>query len=380
MTKDAGGDAGHLPPLKSEQKDWSPGATLEFADFVGPKGSDGKRVCIDRFVVRVTGVITVAGAAFDGRDVCRLLQNIVVEQRDGRHRWNLTGFKSRIASIKYNGIDRHDEHADIAIAAGATVDFRIVIPMAKRFTRRPKDYSLPADLFRKITINCASLAGAATGATVLSANDLDVYVLAEFHEEDADEAIEAKSEDTVKAIDFTSNTQVRATLSGAVHDMDIVRETTTAGGGLITGITDARVDDLGIPQLTRSDLKHSYTERRGIAPSALTTGAERFNDPWRGGTALAIITATPETSVWDGKVVESAKVDVGTGAAGLALITREILDKSQSNFNTAAATWNAQASTARAKTASKSKRELSNWTKNPRALRVMPLSVLRRAG
>jgi hypothetical protein len=367
----AGGDSGHLPPFKSEQKDWAQNSNLEFFDFVPLRGGKGGRVVIDRLIIRLTGTITVAAANFDGRDVARLFQNIIVEQRDGRQRWNLSGFKSRQASIILNGIERHAEHADIAIGAGATVDFRLVIPMAKRYTRRPKDFSLPADVLRKVILQCGTYAGAATGATVLSAADLDVYVCAEWHEEDS---VEIKSEDSVKSIDFTSNTQAKTSLSGTVHDMWITRETTTAGGGVITGITDARCDELGIPVLTRSDLAHSYTEKRAIAPSGLTTGAERFNDPVRQGTVLPLVAATPETSVWDGKLVDTLKVDVGTGAANLSLVTREVLKKSQENFNAQAAMFGIKPSELRMKTALKSKRGFDEH-RDPRAVSVAPWSA-----
>lgn len=376
MNLAAGGDAGHLPPWKSEQKDLIPGgANLEFYDFVPLRGGKGGRVVIDRFVIRITGTLTVGTAAWDGRDVCRLLGNVVVEQRDGRQRWNLSGFKSRIMSIKYNGIERHNEHADIAAAGGQTVDYRLVIPMAKRSVRRPKDFSLPADVFRKVIITPNALANAQTGTSVLSVPDLDVYVMAEWHEE---HSVEIKAEDVVKSIDFTSQTQVRMQLSGAVHDMDIVRETSTAGGGLITAITDARCDELGIPTLTRTDFVHTYRERRGVGNTNTTTGGERFKEPFIDGQALAIVTATPETSLDDGKLVESIKVDVGTGAANLALVVREVVDKSQSNYNAQAAMFGIQAGRnggLRMKTQGKTKRDFAAWTGNDRAKKVFPWSA-----
>jgi hypothetical protein len=366
------GDSGHLPPWKSEQKVWAAGSNLEFYDFVPLRGGKGGRVVIDRLIACVQGTLTVATTAWDGRDVPRLLQNIIIEQRDGRQRWNLTGYKSRLMSIKYNGIERHAEHADVAVGASQTIDLRLVIPMAKRFVRRPKDFSLPADVFRKVIVNCAALANAQTSTSVLSAAALNVYILAEWHEE---HSVEIKSEDVVKSIDFTSNTQVRASLSGAVHDADIVRETSTAGGGLVSGITDARCDELGIPVLTYNDYKHAYTERRAIAPSFTTTGGERFKDPFRNDQALAIVTATPETSLDDGKVVESMKIDVGTGAANLSLITREVVDKSQSNFNAQAAMFgiNPRADL-RMKTQGKTKRSFGEWSSD-RSKKVFPWSA-----
>jgi hypothetical protein len=363
------GDAGHLPPWKSETKTWAASTPFEFFDFVPLRGGKGGRVVVDRFILVISGTITVGTANWDGRDVPRLIGNTVIEQRDGRQRWNLTGYKSRIMSIKYNGIERHQEHADVVVGAGQAVELRLVIPMTKRYVRRPKDFALPADVFKKVIINTAALASAQTGTAALSAGAFSMYVLAEWHEENS---VEFKSEDVVKSIDFTSNTQAKASLSGAVHDMDIVRETTTAGGGLVTGITDARCDDLGIPLLTFNDLKHAYTERRAIAPSsAVATGNERFTDPYRGGQALSMITATPETSLDDGKIVETLKVDVGTGAANLSLITREVVDKSQSNYNAQVAMFGVQPQ--KVKTAAKSKPAFADHS--DRAKRVYPWSA-----
>src|SRR5262245_44613115 len=116
-------------PFKSETKAVVMGQPMEFFDFVPLRGPNGGRVCVDRFIVVVTGVITVATALWDGRDVCRLFAQILVEQRDGGGRWNLSGFKSRMASIYCNGIDEHQEHGNVAIGAGQAIDFRLIIPM-----------------------------------------------------------------------------------------------------------------------------------------------------------------------------------------------------------------------------------------------------------
>lgn len=373
MTSAAGASPGHLPPFESEIKDWRPGATLEFADFVDLRGGNNGRVCVDYYVVHVTGTITVADLAYDGRDVCRLLSRIAVESRDGRKRWNLSGFKSRLASIKYNGIEYHEEHPNIAIAAGATVDYRLIIPMTKRHVRRGKDFAQPADVFRKVIIECNSYAGAATATTTLSAADLDVFITAEWHEEDID-SVEVKSEDYVSSTDFTTNTQAKLLPSGAIHDLDIVRETTTAGGGLITAITNVRCDALGTGTRSRGVLKHSYTARRGYAPSSSSaTGGERFKEPVRDGQMLPLVTSTPETSVWDGKLVDQLKVDVGVGAADLSLISREILKKSAENYASQAALFGLDGGAARIKTANKTKRDFADH--DDRRIGVAPWSL-----
>lgn len=371
MSQSGGGDAGHLPPWTSEEKDWGEGKKLEFYDFVPLRAGKGGRVVVDRFVIWITGDITVATAAQSGEDLCRLLDNIIVEERDGGQRWNLSGYLSRIESIKMNGIERHDEHADLAIGADQTVAYKLVIPMSKRHIRRPKDVSLPSDVFRKVILTCASYASAATGTAVLSAADLTVYVTAEWHEETS---VEVKACDRVKSIDFTTNTQVRTQLNGAVHDMDICRDDgSTDGGASVSAITNVRVDELGIPLTKAAVLKHSYLERRGLAKSGTTAGGKRFLDPFLDDKALAVITATPETSLDDGKIVPTLKVDLGAGAANLQLVTREVVDKSQSNYNAQAAMFGIRA--LRMKTAGKTKRSFAEWKNNERAQRVFPWSA-----
>jgi hypothetical protein len=361
----------HYPDYKSKQEDFVPSGNIEFADFVPLRGGKGGRVVIDAFVLRIFGTITVAGAVWDGRDVWRLINHITVETRSGRQRWSLSGFKSRMASIKFNGIERHQEHADVAIGAAQAVDLYALIPMRKRKVRRGKDYAMPADVFRKITITWNSLAGAATAATVLTVDSLDAYVLAQWHEENG---VEIKAEDQVKSINFTSNTQVTAKLNGALHDAFICREPAgggTVGGDVITAITDVRCDELNMAPLLRQDLVHQYTEKNAVAPSGLTSGAERFKDPFRDGKALPVFTSDPDTKLWDGRVVENATFNVGTGAASLNLVTREVLKKSESDFHAQAAQYGINPASLRMKTAGKTRRGLGDgWTKRQKGVAV----------
>lgn len=351
-------------PFKSETKVFAAGSYLEFTDFIPLRGPSGGRVVVDKFIVCINGTITVATAAFDGRDLPRLMALLTVEDRAGRQRWSLSGYKSRIASIHFNGIEEHAEHANVAVGAAQAVDYRLIIPMTKKYLRRGKDFAIPSDIFKKIAITFNSLAGAATSTTVLSAPTLNVYILAEWHEE---HSVEFKSEDIVKSVDFNSTTQGKLSTSGALHDLLLVREPAaagTAGGDVITAITDARLEDLGTGVLTRQDLVHSYSVKRQVCPSALTVGAERFAEPTREGKVLPIIVADAETSVWEGKVLDSVKIDVGTGAAGLAAVSREIVEKSQANYTAQMARFQLQPSMIRMKTAGKSRRALADqWSK-----------------
>lgn len=354
----------HNPPYKSETKPFAASSPVDFSDFVPPRGPSGGRNVIDYFVICLAGTITVATAAWDGRDVWRALGQIGVEDRSGKLRWQLSGFRSRLASIYFNGIERHSEHANVAIGAAQTVDLRALIPMRKRFIRRGKDFSMASDVFRKVSIQFNSLAGAATSTTVLSAPSLNCYVLAYCHEE---HSVEFKCEDVIKATDANSNTQGKLALNGAVHDLFACREPAaagTAGGDVITALTDARIEDLGTPLLTRGDLVDDYTRKRAVSPSGTTAGAERFLDPVRGGTVLPILTADDETSVWEGKVLDSMKIDLGTGVAGLSFVSREITEKAQANYNAQLAKFGLRGDQLRMKTDGKSRRGMGDgWTK-----------------
>lgn len=328
----------HWPEYKSDAKPVNPGSFTEFFDFVPLVAPDGGRVVIDKLILCVQGTITVATALWDGRDVARLFGLCTVEKRDGRLRWSMSGYKSRLASIKYNGIDEHQEHGNVAIGAAQAVSLRLIIPMRKNFTRRPNDFALPADAFKKVTCTWNALANAQTGTTVLSAATLTAYILVEWHSESK---VEFKCDDLVKSVDFTSPTQVRTSLSGVLHDFDVCKEDTTAGGALVTAITDARIEDLGTPILTFGDLQHSYTAKRKIAPSgAVTPATERFLDPVREGKLLPVMTADSATSPWDGRIVDSLKADFGTGLAGASIITREVVDKSQADYQATVQRYN----------------------------------------
>jgi hypothetical protein len=368
----------HNPPWKSETKAIVLNSPMEFYDFVPPTGPKGGRVVVDAFILCIQGTVTVATAAWDGRDVPRLANLIDVLQIDNRSRWQLSGLKSRLASIWLNGIEQHQEHGNVAIGAAQAIDLRLIIPMAKRYTRRPKDFSLPADVFRKFVVNWATLAAAQTGTTVLSAFAANAYILAEWHEEDS---VEFKSEDTVKTTDFTTQTQAKLALMGPVLDLFACKEGTSAGGGeAMTAITDVRIDEIGMPPLTRGDLAHSYRTKRGTTASGPTTPAtERFLEPVQQGTVVPIIVACPETSVWDGKMVSSMKIDVGVGVASSSLVTREILDKSQAVYNKVTAEFHVDPGSLQMKTDKKSRTGMkAGWTDAQR-LRAPWKAALKRA-
>lgn len=362
----------HLPGPKSEQKDFTPGGNAEFDNWMNIRGPRNGRNVIKGFWICLFGTVTNTVAALDGRSVPRFISHLAVETRSGSRRWSLTGEKSRAASIRYNGIDRHNEHANIAVGAAQAVDLMLYVPMEKRFIKRGVDLAMGVDTFTKVVITWSTLAGVTdTGGAVLTAHDLDCYLIADLREENA---VEVKAEDSVKSVNFTSQTETVVKLTGALHDADIYRETSpsTPGGAAITAITDVRCDDLGIPVHKRTDLVRMFKAKRQLGNTAknATIGTERFNDPVVDGQMLPIIVADNETSLWGGKIVEQAKFNLGAGVADLSLITREVLAKNQENFAATAATFGLDPKNFRMKTAGKSKRDLKSHSKRAKQVGV----------
>ncbi len=353
-------------PFKSETKLIVASTTQEFADFVPLRGPTGGRVVVDGFTVCITGVITVATADWHSEAQPRIMNLITIEQRDGRQRWNLSGYRSRIASKILAGSELYNESAAVAIAAGAAVDIRHYIPMTKpRSTFRPKDFALPADMFRKVIVNWASLAAAGSGTTALSAATLNAYVLAHWHEE---HNVEFKCEDLIKQVDGITTTQGKLTLNGVLHDLYLVKEDTTLAGALITAITDARIEELGTPVLTRQDLVLQYRYQRKYGNPAAAAAELIATDPVLAGKALPLIVSDDDTSVTDGKVLASMKIDLGTGLAAHSYITREVVSKSEAGYSATVAEFNVNTADIRVKTEGKTKRDIRSWSKKDASL------------
>lgn len=327
-------------PYKSETKPYSSGSPVEFTNFVPGTGPRGGRTVVDRFCVRVTGTLTVATATWDGRDVSRVFNLITVEKKDGRLRWALSGARTRMAAIYLDGIDRWTEHADVGVGAGAAIDHYMNLPMAKRYMKGGDAYGLPADLLAKITLTWGAASDMQTGTTVISTIALNAYILAEWHEE---LKFVSHVDDLVKSVDFASQTEARILPVGNVHDLFIHKTGTTAGGGeSLTAITDMRIEELGVPTLTRQDVTWTYARKRYATPSGSTTGGARFGDPFAlaTGKGLAVLTADEDTRAFDGKPgVSTFRLIVGTGVASSSVIYREVVPKSQADYQAEAAAY-----------------------------------------
>lgn len=361
-------------PYRSDTKAFIAGSTLDFFDFVPARGPRGGRNVIDRFIINVTGTLTVAGALLDGRDVPRLFNLMGVETRSNRSRWSLSGYKSALAAKHLMGVKRWVEHANVAVGASQAVDAQIVLPMYRPFTKRPKDFSLPSDVFKRVSLVCHNL-GALTSGVTLSAPALSVYVTAICHEEFS---VEFKIEDSVTSVDFTNNTEAKFNLNGPVHDLLVVRELSsggTAGGDVITAVTDARIDELGLPVTRRQDFAADYTVRREVGNTAFsaTPGAEQWNDPVREGKVLPVIMSDEETSFADGRIVENMKLNVSGGVANCSVVIRQLLARDPQTFDATVARFGLSATALRIKTAAKSKQAPRDWDADE--LAYAPLSA-----
>lgn len=330
----------NYPTFKSETKPYSSGSPVEFTNFVPQYGPRGGRYIVDRLCLRIVGTVTVATAAWDGRDVSRFFNLITVEKKDGRLRWSLSGNRTRAACIYFEGIDRWSEHADVPVAAGQAIDHYINIPLTKRYMKGGDAYGLPADLLAKITVTWGSNTDMQTGTTVLSAIAVNAYVLAEVHEE---HTFVSHVDDLVKSVDFQSQTEARILPSGFVQDLFVHKTGTTAGAGeSLAAITDARIEEMGFPLLTRQDITWAYNRKRLTAPSGPVTGATRFSDPFSLAQvkAMPVITADEDTRAFDGKPgVNTFRLIVGTGVAASSVIYREVVPKSQTDYQAEAAEY-----------------------------------------
>lgn len=357
------------------------GQSITIANWIDREGPNGGRNVIDQIDVFVTGSFTVATANWQGEDVARIASRIAVEQLDGTLRWNLPGDQSRIMAYECLGANKMFEHADVATGAAAAVYYAWQIPLAKPYAHTPGDFSLPVDEFKQITIDLNSLAGAATGTTVLTVPSLTFYAVAHVREE-LDVTLHCV--DQIFTQDFQSQTQGVFEVNGRLQDF-LIHVAGTSGGASLAAITDVRVDGF-LPLLSLNDTKTRYRVlREGANNLSTTQAAEVRSDPFLLGaapTALAMMVHGREHSPWTGKIWSSRmKVDVGTGVASSRAIMRKTAPLSQDARNRTMALYGLSPADLRVKTAGKSARDPMAWPPSLRPYLPLkgPLKSIRKA-
>jgi len=337
------------------------GSTLTFKNWIPRRGPTGGRVVVDRFWPVFTGTdVDVAGTAVEGEDCWRFFRRILVEQVDGRQRWNLTGDESRVACYLLMGSDRVPEFADLAIANNQTPSFMIPIPMAKRFTKRPKDYSLPAELLSRFAIDCADAAevGVAGGTIGIVGS---YYVIAECHEE---KSIELKCEDEVKAFVLANTSGGQLVVGGRLTDLSLFQRA-ASGGGSLANLTDVRIDQAVPDALLRNpDLKEMYAAARYAAHNLPSTDGDPIhNDPHTLATMVAcpVLWSTEESSAVDGPVLDETIVRLTNSVPSLEAIYRVVVPKSHGLALGVMRRHGLRDDSFRMKTKGKTKRDPGKW-------------------
>lgn len=305
------------------------GPPIDFVSTRDIQGPRGGRMVIDEMFVVIEGVITVATAAVDARDMSAFIDQLTVEQNDGEQRnAPLSGVQHQLVTIQQVGPESYPLPGGISIGAAQTVNARIPIVYEQTaFQERGYDWCLGVELLRKVQVKPNSLVGAAKGTTVLSAPTLTCYVEFWGHEE---LYLEAKCLDEYSVIAFTSLTQVAPSLSGPLMGAWLISTNapaaSSAGGGALVTVTDFRIDALGIPLTPRAAIValHRLLRHRGNM-SAVAVGGEVYADPITEQRMLEML--PPQTSIqapWDGytRGPMSLRFDVTPGQANLEVLVR----------------------------------------------------------
>jgi len=350
--------------FKSEVKAWSSaGGSAYFFDWIPREGPNGGRIVIDGFWVHADIQVDNSAAAIaQGEDFARAFNRIIVEQVDGKKRWNLPGDSSRVASYGLEGPERYTETADVATSANNTAaDTAIYVPMSKRHTHTPEDFALPVDLFKQLVVEYPGANVFDIGTTDISIDFINYYVIAECHEE-LDLVIHC--EDEVAQTDMTSTTEGRIVTGGKLHDL-FLHATGASGGASLANLTDVRIDELGIPPFLRvPDLEYIYRRKRNLGANLNSTmGGEVRSDPFVTDQACAVLLADGDTSFYEGPVLSSVRVVMTNTVSALRAIHRIVTPASAMVRNRTSAMYKVPPGAFRVKAASKTMREVEKWPK-----------------
>lgn len=351
--------------------------TLKFpGNWIPNVGPNGGRVVIDSLepVYNLTD-ITCATTATEGEDTYRAFESVVVEQVDGVQRYNLQGDALRIFLYDALGADRVHENADLAASANQNLVYSAVLPLSKRFSKRPADFALPAELLKEVRIGCAKtdVTGLGVGTGTVTITAANVYLLAHCHEE---MSIELKSVDAVGSTSFPSTSGVTLKIGGRLQNLHIYARG-VSGGASATGLTELRVDQILPDNLLRNpDLLLPYLRARGAAmnDAQAADGAAVHNDPAAAGRSIPVLFTTEDTSVFDGPVVDDVIVRVVGGSLASAIaIHRAVLPRSAQIEAAVMARHGLSPEDFRTKTKAKSKRDSDRWDDEEWAF--MPLNA-----
>jgi hypothetical protein len=306
------------------------GTTLRFSGICPLYGPNGGRAVIDKIdVVYNFTDISFATAGNEGEDVWRSIERVVVQQTDGVERINLQGDELRIYDYLTMGADKVPEYADQGTGNNQSLTYSFPLPFEKPYSRRPKDYSLPAELLKEVRVTCCGTGATSLGlgggtVTITAAN---VYLLVHYHEE---MNVELKMVDAVSSQAFPATSGLTLKVGGRLHDL-VVFARGASGSASMANFTDVRIDRLLPETLLRTpDLLQPYLQSRGAALNDPgTDGGGVHNDPVSTGRAVAIFWTNEDTSPFDGDLVDEAIVRTSNTVASCIAIQRVVLPESE---------------------------------------------------
>lgn len=352
---------------KSEVKAWSDGKEVEFFDWIPPEGPTGGRMVVHGFRLIADWQIDVATALAQGEDFPRLFTRVMVVQRDGVVRWNLTGDESRIACYGLLGPRRVSENADTgASETNLTGTTELYIPMSKPLVHTGEDFALGVESFGKVVIQGCGAAALDIGSSDVTIDSINYYVIADCSEE---HDLQFKCVDTVKADELTSTGEGVISVGGKIHDL-YLHKRGASGATALTNLTDIRIDEPRgmLPLSKKTELVRKYRWKRGCASNLNSTmGGEVRADPFVTGGACPVFISDERTSAWSGPYADRVKLTLTNTEASLKAITRTVKPRSPESANQLAARYGVRAQEQIVvKTAKKTKRALGDW---PREMR-----------
>lgn len=276
--------------FKSEVKAWVNGGVLDFQRFVQPRGPRGGRVVIDRLVLHSILTLTVATQTTEGEDLYRAFQKVTVEEKDGTKRFNeITGDALRIIGFAHNEPGSTHEHADFAAGGPTARTMTAVLPLTKPYAYEPDDYGMPAELFEKVSITCASNANMSLGTSVVTIASGTYWVIAECHEEFG--VVQYISDEwLVRPMASASATeQELITSRGRLQDLYLWIPG-QGGGQTLANLSEIFVEHMMPRSLLKDpDLTTAFERERNICPNlASTPGTAISSSPFTGSTLRAV--------------------------------------------------------------------------------------------
>lgn len=320
-----------LKPYKSETKSVSAGQLLTMPNWVPEMGPNGGLLKIHHLEIIVTNAdINVATAVIQGEDVWRALgTQFVVEQLDGKKRWNMPGDAVRLAVHQYDGPQRVPEFADVAASANQSVEWVFQVPLAKRHTFDEGDFAMLAAVFKHVSFVAPTGAFLSLGTSVVTIDQPWNYTIIAWCDEAHPGEVPFLSEDECSTTDFSTLTQQRLSVEGRLHDLQLYQAGAN-GGGSLANLTDVRIDGI-LPQvMTRAELREAYLYQRLIDNQTFTYEPVADNRVlpvlWAGNRAHG-----GKTSAVDEPIVGSCLVRLTNTVANLVAIHRVVTPKSAAN-------------------------------------------------